>query len=188
MLEEFGRVDILVNNAGVAKYAPLRELTVEDYDWMMNANMRSTFLCTQAFVPGMIERAEGWVIMVGSVAGMRGFANETAYCASKHAQMGFARALDGEVREKGVKVSVIAPGGVDTHLAFRYRTYPRRPEVRHLSRCRGGCRCSRLCRCSTTERTYLPHWDATLDRIPMSDHFKDIYANKATAYDRMVAQ
>jgi len=116
--DEFGRVDILVNNAGVAKYAPLSEITVEDYDWMMNVNMRATFLCTKAFLPWMLERGEGWIVMVGSVAGLNGFPNETVYCASKHAQIGFARALDGEVREKGIKVSVIAPGGVETHLAY----------------------------------------------------------------------
>jgi len=117
-LERFGRVDILVNNAGVGKYGPLSSLTAADYDWMMNTNMRSSFLCTHAFLPDMLARREGWIVFVGSVAGLKGLPNEAVYCASKFAQMGFAQALDYETREQGVKVSVVAPGGVHTHFAF----------------------------------------------------------------------
>jgi NAD(P)-dependent dehydrogenase (short-subunit alcohol dehydrogenase family) len=118
VLERFGRVDILVNNVGIARYAPFSELTLRDYDWMMNTNMRSTFLFTKAFLGPMVERGAGWVVFVASVSGLFGFPGETAYCASKHAQVGFAKALDREVSDKGVKVSVIAPGGVNTEHAF----------------------------------------------------------------------
>lgn len=111
-------VDILVNNVGIAKYAPFSEITVQDYDWMMDTNMRSTFLFTKAFYPGMAERRSGWVVFVASVSGLMGLPNETGYAASKHAQVGFARALDHEARQSGVKVSVIAPGGVNTRHAF----------------------------------------------------------------------
>ena len=116
--ERFGRVDILVNNAGVGKYGPLGSLTAADYDWMMNTNMRSTFLCTAAFLPDMLARRQGWVIFVASVAGLKGLPHESVYCASKFAQVGFAQALDYETREHGVKVSVVAPGGVHTTFAF----------------------------------------------------------------------
>jgi NADP-dependent 3-hydroxy acid dehydrogenase YdfG len=118
VLAKYGRVDILVNNVGIAKYAPFAEISIEDYDWMMNTNMRSTFLFTKVFFPGMVERGEGWVVMVASVSGLMGLPNETGYAASKHAQVGFARALDHEARLHGVKVSVIAPGGVNTRHAF----------------------------------------------------------------------
>ncbi len=117
-LAQFGHVDILVNNTGVGKFGTLETLTLEDYDWMMDTNMRSTFLVSKAFVPAMKERGSGSVIFVGSVAGMKGLPNETIYCASKHAQMGFAQSLDFECREKGVKVSYVAPGGVNTYFAF----------------------------------------------------------------------
>jgi NAD(P)-dependent dehydrogenase (short-subunit alcohol dehydrogenase family) len=113
-----GRIDILVNNAGIARYAPFAELTVKDYDWMMGVNMRSSFLFTKAFLQPMIDRGEGWIVFVASVSGLFGFPGETAYCASKHAQVGFAKALDREVFDKGVKVSVVAPGGVNTEHAF----------------------------------------------------------------------
>jgi 3-oxoacyl-[acyl-carrier protein] reductase len=85
---------------------------------MMNTNMRSTFLFTKAFLQPMVQRGMGWVVFVASVSGLFGFPGETAYCASKHAQVGFAKALDREVSEKGVKVSVIAPGVVNTKHAF----------------------------------------------------------------------
>ena len=117
-LARFGRVDILINNAGVGKYGPLTSLSAADYDWMMNTNMRSSFLCTSAFLPGMLARRQGWVVFVSSVAGLKGLPNESVYCATKFAQMGFAQALDYETREQGVKVSVVAPGGVGTHFAF----------------------------------------------------------------------
>ncbi len=117
-LDRFGQVDILVNNAGVGKYGPLSSLTVEDYDWMMDTNMRSSFLCTRAFLPDMVERESGWIVFVASVAGLKGLPHESVYCASKFAQVGFAQAIDYETREKGVKVSVVAPGGVHTHFGI----------------------------------------------------------------------
>lgn len=117
-LNAFGGVDILVNNAGVGKYGPLSALSVEDYDWMMDNNMRSSFLCTRAFLPQMLEREQGWIVFVGSVAGLKGLPNESVYNASKFAQHGFAQSLDYETRERGVKVTYVAPGGVHTHFAF----------------------------------------------------------------------
>ena len=128
-LERFGRVNILVNNAGVGKYGPLASLSAADYDWMMNTNMRSSFLCTAAFLPGMLERRQGWVVFVSSVAGLKGLPNESVYCATKFAQMGFAQALDYETREQGVKVSVVAPGGVGTHFAFGTGRTPGDPSL-----------------------------------------------------------
>ncbi len=113
-----GGIDILVNNAGVAKYGSLGEHTVEDYEWMMDTNVKSTFLFTHAFVPHMIERKSGSVIFVSSQAGVAGFPNEAVYCATKHAQVGFAYAMDGELRPHNIKVSLICPGGVRTTFAF----------------------------------------------------------------------
>jgi NAD(P)-dependent dehydrogenase (short-subunit alcohol dehydrogenase family) len=121
-LSAFDQVNILVNNAGVGKLGDqglLHLLSVQDYDWMMDTNMRSSFLCTKAFLPEMLERQDGWIVFVASVAGLKGLGNhQTVYCASKFAQVGFAQALDYEVRESGIKVSVIAPGGVKTDFAI----------------------------------------------------------------------
>jgi NADP-dependent 3-hydroxy acid dehydrogenase YdfG len=117
-LARFGQVDILVNNAGVGKYGPIADLTVADYDWMMDSNMRSSFLCTHAFLPGMLARRQGWIVFVGSVAGLKGLPGEAVYNATKFAQYGFAQSLDYETREQGVKVTYLAPGGVHTYFAF----------------------------------------------------------------------
>ncbi|MDK1104059.1 MAG: SDR family oxidoreductase, partial [Actinomycetota bacterium] len=87
-INRFGRVDILFNNAGVSAYGPLDTITVEDYDWMMNTNMRSSFLCTRRFLPDMLARRRGQICFLASVAGLKGLPNETVYCASKFAQVG----------------------------------------------------------------------------------------------------
>src|SRR5258708_17593428 len=82
-LTAFPQIDILVNNAGVAKYSSLMGLTVEDYDWMMNTNMRSTFLCTHTFLPGMLARKSGSIIIVSSQARLHAYPTEPAYCPTK---------------------------------------------------------------------------------------------------------
>ncbi|MEM7165062.1 MAG: SDR family oxidoreductase [Planctomycetota bacterium] len=116
--EAFGPADLLINNVGVGKYCAVEATTAAEYDWMMNSNMRSTFLCTNAFLPDMLTRRSGHLIFVNSVAGLRGLPHEAVYCATKFAQYGFAQAIDAEVRRRGIRVSVVAPGGVHTTFAF----------------------------------------------------------------------
>ncbi len=117
-LDTLGQIDLLVNNAGMGIYAPLVETSADDFDRMMDTNMRSTFLFTRHTVPSMIERGAGTVINVSSMAGVMGFAGEAAYCASKFAQVGFTQALDRELRPRGIKVGVVCPGGVKTEFAI----------------------------------------------------------------------
>lgn len=117
-LKEFGRIDILVNNAGLGNYKPLVETTVEEYDALMNTNMRSSFLFTHAVAPHLIAQKSGAIVFISSVAGLAGAANETAYSASKFAQVGFAQAVDEELRPYGVKVCVLCPGGIKTEFAL----------------------------------------------------------------------
>ncbi|HEX5157416.1 MAG TPA: SDR family oxidoreductase [Ktedonobacterales bacterium] len=117
-LDTLGQIDLLVNNAGMGIYAPLVETSADDYDQMMNTNMRSTFLFTRHAVSSMLERGSGTIINVSSMAGVMGFAGEAAYCASKFAQVGFTQALDRELRPRGIKVGVVCPGGVKTEFAI----------------------------------------------------------------------
>jgi 3-oxoacyl-[acyl-carrier protein] reductase len=117
-LRSFGRLDILVNNAGAGNYKNLVDTSAEDYDDLMNTNMRSTFLFTRHAVPVMLKQKEGLVLMISSMAGLYGFAGEAVYCATKFAQVGFAQALDKELRTSGIKVGVICPGGVKTEFAL----------------------------------------------------------------------
>jgi len=111
-----GPVDVLVNNAGVALLKPFDQLTLADWDTTMATNLRSMFLVTQAVLPGMRVRKRGAIVNIASLAGRNGFAGGTAYCASKHAVLGFGRALLMEVRKDNVRVITICPGSVDTPL------------------------------------------------------------------------
>jgi NADP-dependent 3-hydroxy acid dehydrogenase YdfG len=117
-IDAAGRIDILINNAGIGIYKNLVDTSAEDYDAMIDTNVRSTFLFTRHAVPFMIEQHEGTVLMISSMAGKYGFAGEAVYCSTKFAQVGFAQALDRELRESGIKVGVICPGGVKTEFAI----------------------------------------------------------------------
>lgn len=114
--ELLGKVDILVNNAGIAPSNPVKRVTLEEWNRVMGINVTGTFLCTRAFLPAMVEREWGRVINVASVAGLRGSKYISTYCASKHAQIGFTRAVADEVAAKGVTVNAICPGYVDTPM------------------------------------------------------------------------
>ncbi|MGO8948311.1 MAG: SDR family oxidoreductase [Ktedonobacterales bacterium] len=117
-ITSFGRISILINNVGVGNYRPLVETSLEDYDEMMDSNMRSTFLFSRHAVPHMITEQSGLILMISSMAGKYGFAGEAVYCATKFAQVGFAQALDKELHPYGIKVGVICPGGVKTEFAL----------------------------------------------------------------------
>jgi len=117
-MSEFGRVDILINNAGAGNYKNLVDTSAEEYDALMDSNMKSSFLFTRHAAPVMIAQKSGEILFISSVAGLQGYAGEAVYCASKFAQIGFAQALDGELRKFGVKVGTICPGGVKTEFAL----------------------------------------------------------------------
>jgi NAD(P)-dependent dehydrogenase (short-subunit alcohol dehydrogenase family) len=117
-VETFGSLDILINNVGVGNYKNIVDTSVEDYDEMMDTNMRSTFLFTRYAVPVMIKQGSGTILLISSMAGIYGFPGEAVYCATKFAQVGFAQALDKELRSHGIKVGAICPGGVKTEFAL----------------------------------------------------------------------
>jgi len=123
-LGRFGRVDVLLNNAGIGSYADFLDFSVEDYDLVMNTNMRSTFLFTKAVVPTMKAQGSGLILQVSSQAGIRGFTREAVYCATKHAQVGFTQALRLELQPFGIKVAVICPAGVKTEFAIGHGRTP----------------------------------------------------------------
>lgn len=116
--DTFGSLDILINNVGVGNYKDLVDTSAEEYDEMMDSNVRSTFLFTRHAVPVMMEQGSGTILMISSMAGIYGFAGEAVYCATKFAQVGFAQGLDKELRPHGIKVGVICPGGVKTEFAL----------------------------------------------------------------------
>jgi NAD(P)-dependent dehydrogenase (short-subunit alcohol dehydrogenase family) len=112
-------VDILVNNAGAAASAPLKRITLGEWNRLLAVNATSAFLCTQAFLPGMLARGWGRVVNVASVAGLRGERYIAHYAAAKHALVGLTRALATEVDGTGVTVNAVCPGYVDTPMTDR---------------------------------------------------------------------
>jgi NADP-dependent 3-hydroxy acid dehydrogenase YdfG len=117
-VDAFGRIDILINNTGAGNYKKLMDTSAEDYDGLMDTNVRSTFLFTRHTVPVMLKQKSGTILMISSMAGVYGFGGEAVYCMTKFAQVGFAQALDRELRESGIKVGAICPGGVKTEFAI----------------------------------------------------------------------
>jgi NADP-dependent 3-hydroxy acid dehydrogenase YdfG len=117
-VERFGGLDGFVANAGVGAYGELLDLSLKQIDDMLDANARGTVYSVRAALPALLEDGGGDLVVVASVAGLRGLPNESVYCASKHAQVGFAESLDHELRPKGVRVTTMCPGGVATEFAF----------------------------------------------------------------------
>ncbi len=115
--EQMGGVDVLVNNAGIAASAPLKSIQLEEWNRIFAVNVTGTFLCTQAFVPQMVERGWGRVVNVASVAGKVGAPYIAAYAASKHAVVGFTRSVAAEVAPRGVTVNAVCPGYVETDMS-----------------------------------------------------------------------
>lgn len=113
---ERGDADILVNNAGIGRFAPLESMELADWDAVQATNVRSLFLMCRAFLPAMKRGGGGTVVNIASLAGRNGFSEGTAYCASKHAVLGFSKALMLEVRKEGVRVVAVCPGSVATPL------------------------------------------------------------------------
>jgi len=111
------RADVLVNNAGIGFLKPFLELTPEEWNTMVNVNFNALFHVTRAVLPGMVERRRGHIIIIGSIASRSAFIGGPCYGGTKHAIMGFAESLMLEVRDQGVKVSVVNPGSVATDFS-----------------------------------------------------------------------
>ena len=105
----YGRIDILVNNAGAVARMPVHELPVDDWDHVINVNLRGLFLCTKYALPSMLERGSGCIINISSGAGVVGPRNRSAYAASKHGVMGFTKTLVAEYLHQGIRPHVILP-------------------------------------------------------------------------------
>jgi 3-oxoacyl-[acyl-carrier protein] reductase len=110
---------VLVNNAGVGYLKPFLELTRDEWRQMVDVNFNALYDVTRALLPGMMSRRSGHVIVIGSISGRSAFVGGSCYAATKHAVMAFTECLMLEVREAGVKVSVVNPGSVATGFSKR---------------------------------------------------------------------
>lgn len=111
---EFGRVDVLVNNSGIGgPSAPLLEMPLAEWEDTLRVNVTGTMLACRAFLPGMVARGSGSVVVIGSATGKRPLVNRTPYAASKAALVGLVRTLAWELGSSGVRVNLVSPGGVE---------------------------------------------------------------------------
>ena len=117
-VEAFGRLDVLVCNAGVGAYGPFLDLSPEFLEEMIDVNVKGTLYAVRAALPHLLSSGEADIVTLASEAGRRGLPLEAVYCASKFAQVGFTRALDHELRERGVRCTNVCPGGVATDFAL----------------------------------------------------------------------
>ncbi|KHO61533.1 3-ketoacyl-ACP reductase [Thermoanaerobacter sp. YS13] len=113
---EFGRIDYLVNNAGIAQIKPFIEITEEDWDRMMNVNLKGLFNCTQSVLRYMLPQKYGSIINISSIWGISGASCEVHYSASKGGIMAFTKALAKELGPSKIRVNCIAPGVIDTRM------------------------------------------------------------------------
>jgi NAD(P)-dependent dehydrogenase (short-subunit alcohol dehydrogenase family) len=117
MLATLPRVDILVNNAGIAESAPLEKTTDAVWERILELDATAPFRIIRALVPGMVKAGWGRVINIASNAGVSGYGYSSAYCAAKHAMVGFTRALAIDLAKTGVTINALCPGWVDTAMA-----------------------------------------------------------------------
>jgi 3-oxoacyl-[acyl-carrier protein] reductase len=116
LVEEAGELDILVNNAGLTRDGLIARMSDEDWDAVIETNLRGTFHTCRAVARGMMKRRRGSIVNISSIVGVHGNAGQTNYSASKAGIIGFTKALARELGQRGVRANVVAPGYVDTRL------------------------------------------------------------------------
>ena len=112
--ERWGKIDILVNNAGITRDRLLLRMTLDDWDQVMDINLRGAFLCTKFVMPQLIRRRQGRVVNISSVVGIAGNPGQANYAAAKAGLIGFTKAVAREVASRNVTVNAVAPGFIDT--------------------------------------------------------------------------
>lgn len=116
VLERFGRIDILVNNAGITRDARLQKMTPEQFEQVIDVNLRGVFHTTQTVVDCMVEQQAGVILNASSVVGIYGNYGQSNYAASKFGVIGFTKTWSRELGPKGIRVNAVAPGFIDTPI------------------------------------------------------------------------
>ena len=116
---KFGGIDVLVNNAGVGRFAPVDEMSLEDWHTVIDTNLNAVFYCTKAALPFLRKSSNAYVVNISSLAGKNWFAGGAAYCASKAGVNAFSESLMQDVRQHDIRVSYVMPGSVNTEFNFK---------------------------------------------------------------------
>ena len=128
VFNKFDHIDILINNAGIGKFGKFLELSIKDWEQIIQVNLMGTYYVTRAFLPQMIERNSGDIINISSTAGLRGAAVTSAYSASKFAVLGLTESLMQEVRKHNIRVTALTPSTVATDMAIDLKLTDGNPE------------------------------------------------------------
>jgi 3-oxoacyl-[acyl-carrier protein] reductase len=115
-LARFGRIDTLVNNAGITKDARLQKMSIEQFDSVIDVNLRGVFHCAQAVADAMVAQGGGTILNASSVVGIYGNFGQTNYAATKFGVIGFTKTWSRELGPKGIRVNAVAPGFIETPI------------------------------------------------------------------------
>jgi 3-oxoacyl-[acyl-carrier protein] reductase len=118
-VQRFGGVDVLVNNAGIGRFANVADMSLDDWQQIIETNLSGVFYCSRAAIPAMKARGAGFIVNISSLAGKNPFTTGAAYCASKAGLNAFSEALMQEVRHDNIRVSYVLPGSVSTGFGDR---------------------------------------------------------------------
>ncbi|RJQ39111.1 MAG: 3-oxoacyl-[acyl-carrier-protein] reductase [Dehalococcoidia bacterium] len=131
-LEKFGQIDILVNNAGIARDQLVLKMTDEDWDRVLDVNLKSVFLCTRAVMRAMIKQRRGRIISIASVSGLLGNPGQANYAAAKAGILGFTRTVAKELASRGITANAVAPGLIDAGLGQALKEEYREEMRKHI--------------------------------------------------------
>lgn len=132
VMASFGRVDILVNNAGITRDQLLIRMSDEDWDAVLNVNLKSVFLCTRAVLRHMMKQRWGRIISISSIVGIVGNPGQANYASSKAGIIGFTRTMSKEVASRGITVNAIAPGFIETKMTEQLKEEQRQELMRRI--------------------------------------------------------
>ena len=138
IIEDFGRVDILVNNAGITKDTLLMRMSEDQWDMVINVNLKSVFNFTKAVQTNMLSNRAGSIINMSSVVGVSGNAGQANYSASKAGMIGFTKSVAKEVGARGVRCNAIAPGFIETEMTAKLPENVRKEWAKQIPLRRGG--------------------------------------------------
>ena len=136
--ENYGRLDILVNNAGITRDQLILRMSVEDWNLVMDVNLRSVFNYTKAFAPMMMKQRSGSIINISSIVGPNGNAGQCNYAASKAGIIGFTRSIAKELGSRGIRCNAVAPGFIETPMTQQLPEDVRKDWMKQIPLRRGG--------------------------------------------------
>ena len=113
-LDVYQRVDILINNAGIGHFGPVVDFDPDDWDAVLNSNLKAVYLCAKYALPSMLEQGSGQIVNVLSIAAKVPFEASSAYCAAKAGALALTKVLASEVRQRNIRVTAVLPGSVHT--------------------------------------------------------------------------